>query len=50
MPLVVILALFWLFLAFRAFSRGDTSMAVAFIVVGTALTAYRVKRLRDRQK
>jgi hypothetical protein len=43
-PLVLLLLVFWMFLAFRALQRGDFTMAVVLVVVGIALTAYRLKR------
>jgi hypothetical protein len=43
-PLVLLLLVFWIFLAYRAFARGDTTMAMVLIVVGIALTAYRLRR------
>jgi hypothetical protein len=33
----------WVFLAFRAFQRGDMVMAGIFILVGVGLTAYRLR-------
>jgi hypothetical protein len=44
MPLVLLLLVFWMFMAFRALQRGDTTMAIVLVVVGIALTAYRLKR------
>jgi len=46
MPLVLALLAFWCFLAYRSFARGDTTMAVVFIAVGVALTAYRLKSVK----
>jgi hypothetical protein len=48
MHFVIIFGLlaFWLVLAARAFQRGDMGMAALFVVVGIALTVY---RLRDRR-
>ncbi len=43
-PLVLILLVFWLFLAYRAFQRGDMAMAGVFLAVGIALTVYRFTR------
>jgi hypothetical protein len=43
-PLVLLLLVFWMFLAFRALQRGDTTMAITLVVVGIALTAYRLRR------
>jgi hypothetical protein len=44
MPLVLLLLVFWMLMAFRALQRGDTTMAIVLVVVGIALTAYRLKR------
>jgi hypothetical protein len=43
-PLVLLLLVFWIFLAYRALQRGDTAMAILFGVVGVSLTAYRLQR------
>jgi hypothetical protein len=43
---VVVLLIFWIFMAYRAFERGDMMMAVVFLIVGIALTFY---RMRTRQ-
>lgn len=43
-PLVLLLLFFWLFLAYRALARGDTVVAVLFVIVGVSLTAYRLQR------
>jgi hypothetical protein len=43
-PLALLLLVFWMFLAFRALQRGDTTMAIVLVVVGIALTAYRLRR------
>ena len=42
-PLVLLLLVFWVFLAYRALQRGDTTMAIVFVVVGVSLTAYRLR-------
>jgi hypothetical protein len=44
MPLVLLLLAFWMFLAYRALERGDTTMAIVLVVVGISITAYRLKR------
>ncbi len=44
MIVVILLLVFWLFLAFRALQRGDTTMAILFAVIGLALTLYRLRR------
>ena len=44
MPLVLLLLVFWIFMAYRALQRGDTTMAIILVAVGISLTAYRLKR------
>ena len=41
-PIVVILLGFWLFMAYRAFQRGDLVYAGVLLLVGIALTAWRL--------
>lgn len=41
-PIVLVLLVFWLFMAFRAFQRGDMAMALVLLAVGIALTAWRM--------
>ena len=36
---------FWLFMAYRAFSNGDASLAWVYLGVGVVLTAWRLKRV-----
>jgi hypothetical protein len=43
-PLVLLLLVFWVFMAYRALQRGDTTMALIFVAVGISLTVYRLKR------
>ncbi len=43
---IVVLCIFWIVLAYRAYERGDTMLAGVFILAGIALTAYRVSKLR----
>ncbi|HKN48573.1 MAG TPA: hypothetical protein VJ144_11450 [Candidatus Polarisedimenticolia bacterium] len=43
LAIVLLLLVFWLFLAVRALGRGDTAMAGLFVVIGVALTAYRLR-------
>ena len=43
-PLILLLLVFWIFLAYRALQRGDMIMALLFGVVGVSLTAYRLQR------
>ena len=54
MPVAVtfILLTFWLVLAYRRFQAGDLLLAGIFLLVGVALTAYRLrswqlKKVRD---
>jgi hypothetical protein len=42
--LVLVLLVFWAVMAFRAFQRGDMLLAGVFLVVGVALTIYRLRR------
>jgi hypothetical protein len=43
MPIAVtaVLFIFWIFMAYRAFERGDLVMAGVLVLVGIVLTAYR---------
>jgi hypothetical protein len=43
-PLVMLLLVFWIFMAYRALQRGDLAMAALFGIVGVSLTAYRLRR------
>jgi hypothetical protein len=43
-PLIWILLIFWLYLAWSAFSRGNVAGAIVFLAIGGALTFYRIKR------
>jgi len=40
---VLLLLCVWLFLAYQSFQRGNTAMAVIFLVIGAALTTYRMR-------
>jgi hypothetical protein len=42
-PLVLLLLVFWIFLAYRALMRGDMVMAALFGAVGVSLTVYRLR-------
>lgn len=42
--IIVALAFFWVFMAYRAYEHGDTPLAGVFILAGTALTIYRLRR------
>ncbi len=44
MVVIVLLACLWLFLAYRAYSRGDNAMAGLFLAIGAALTVYRLTK------
>ena len=43
-PLVMLLLVFWIFMAYRALQRGDLAMAALFGIVGVSLTVYRLRR------
>jgi hypothetical protein len=45
-PVIVVLCLFWIVMAYREFQRGEMLLAGTFLLVGIALTAYRVSKLR----
>ena len=40
----LLLLLFWLFMAWRAFARHDTTLALVYLGVGAVITAWRLKR------
>ena len=42
----LLLLCFWLFLAYRAFSRGDWTLACVYLGVGIVITAWRLNRAR----
>jgi hypothetical protein len=44
MFVIIALACVWIALAVNAYSRGDTTMAVVFIIAGIALTGYRLSK------
>jgi hypothetical protein len=48
MRLVIIglLACVWIYLAYGSFQRGDTGLGVLFLVIGAALTFWRLRRGR----
>ena len=46
LSLVIVLLAVWIFLAVAAFQRGDTTLAIVFLVAGAALTAYRLRSRR----
>jgi hypothetical protein len=41
LPVIIVLLVFWSFMAYRAFQRGDIAMAAVFAAVGIVLTIYR---------
>jgi hypothetical protein len=41
--IVLVLLGFWVFLANRAFQRGDLALAAVYALVGVVLTAYRFR-------
>ena len=43
--IIVALAIFWIFLAYRAFQRGDMVLAGVFVLAGVALTIYRLRKV-----
>ena len=45
LAVTLVLAVFWLVLAWRQFQRGDTTLAAVFLAVGVVLTLYRLRRL-----
>jgi len=44
MFVIVVLAIFWAAMAFRSYQRDDLMMAGVFILVGVALTVYRLRK------
>jgi hypothetical protein len=44
MPLVLLLLVFWIYLAYQALLRGDTTRAMIYIAIGLALTVYRLRK------
>jgi len=44
MVFVLLLLVFWLYLAARAWQHGETGMAIVLAVVGIALTVWRLRR------
>ncbi len=41
-PIIFVLLGFWVFLAYRAFQRGDVVYGLVLLAVGIALTAWRM--------
>jgi hypothetical protein len=52
MPIAVTLALllFWVAIAYRQYQRGDVVLAGIFLLVGIALTIYRIQLARRRSQ
>jgi hypothetical protein len=46
MIIVLLLLCFWLYLAYDALQKGNTGLAVIFVVVGILLTVWRLRRGR----
>jgi hypothetical protein len=42
--LTVVLLVFWLAMAYRAFQRGDMLLTTVFLLVGIVLSVYRLRR------
>ena len=40
----LLLACFWVFLAYRAFSNGDSTLAFVYLAIGAVLTTWRLRR------
>jgi hypothetical protein len=47
-PLALLLAAFWLYLAYTAYTAGDATRAVVYLVIGAALTAWRLGAFRKK--
>ena len=43
MILPLLLLCFWLYMAYGAFSHGNVTLALFYLVIGVALTAWRLK-------
>lgn len=41
---ILALLAFWIYLAYRAFGRGNTVLALSYLAIGGALTIYRFRR------
>ncbi|HEX9084821.1 MAG TPA: hypothetical protein VF836_08795 [Gemmatimonadaceae bacterium] len=50
MPVVLLLLVFWFYLAYQALLRGDTTRAIIYIAVGLALTVYRLRKREPAPK
>lgn len=44
--LVALLFVFWIYLAYQAFQRGNTPLALIYVVIGIALALYRLRARR----
>ena len=48
-PLILILLVFWCYLAYQALQRGDVTRAVLYLLVGLGLTWWRFESARRRR-
>lgn len=48
-PFVLLLMCFWLYMAYTAFTAGDPTRAVVYVVIGAALTAWRLGAFRGNK-
>jgi hypothetical protein len=46
MVFALILACFWIYMAWSAFSNGDSVRALVYVGIGAALTTWRLHRAR----
>jgi hypothetical protein len=46
MGIVFLLLAFWLYLAYRAYDRGNLQMAGVYVLIGVGLTAWRLAAAR----
>jgi len=44
---IIVLAIFWVVMAYRQFARGDMVLGGVFALAGIALTVFRLQKLRD---
>jgi hypothetical protein len=48
-PLILLLFVFWCYLAYQALQRGDTPRAALYLLLGLALTWWRLDSARKRR-
>jgi hypothetical protein len=48
-PVILILLVFWCYFAYQALQRGDVTRAVLYLLVGLALTWWRLDSARRRR-